>query len=422
MKTVIKNEKLHQWKSFKQLDLWLWNEAIEHLLVSFCDSFISRLSNIKGIHLVCNDNKYFNKYKIEGKTLLNFVEKVTKHMPQLTQFEVYFRCCNTITNRYLKPIIRQILKNLPHLEVLTLYFNECEGITKECYEAFGFSSRRNLPNLKKLYLCFGKDEGLDFKLNFDVIFPRLEALNLNISGCLCIKDQELANFVSNSLSKLPSLKALTLTLHSFLNLTDKGIKDICSCISKISTLKKLKIDIKDCKKITDKGVKHFASKICQKNTKIRDLAVIFDHNCDSVTDDGIISLTNKIGDNMKDLEKLRLDFSRENKKTKVQVTDKWRKTISSTIAKQSKSLRSFEMNFIGFDELTAWGLDPLIQQIEANKRSLLRVRLYIGWCERIEDDYEKEMDGRFKNWNNNFHFGLEWNGTKYGDFPIHSDD
>jgi len=132
---------------------------------------------------------------------------------------------------------------------------------------------------------------------------------LNLSYCSNTKDQDLAIFASNVLTKLHSIQEMILQLRCFWSITDQGMQKFSSYLSQNPTLKRLKIDFYGWRAITDKGLKSFAQEICRKNVNLKDFTVLFG-DCYLLADSGIIALVEEIGTHFKSLEKLQLDFSR----------------------------------------------------------------------------------------------------------------
>jgi len=121
-KPLVKKDRLHKWKSLKQINIYLSNKYDGSFLVLLADFIITQLPDLHGIKLAYNKATFSGNGNLNGESLKNFVEKVTKHMPRLKRFEIFMSHLSPIRNSHVKSIIRQILRNLPHLEVLSLHF------------------------------------------------------------------------------------------------------------------------------------------------------------------------------------------------------------------------------------------------------------------------------------------------------------
>jgi len=330
-------------------------------------------------------------------------------MSHLVKFELFVNL-DVIQNHHVKHIMHQILRNLPHLEVLSLCFELCPKVDKGCFKTFGYHTKRYLPKLKHLNLSFGDEINPDPKLKFDVLFPNLRSLYLNLNHHPNINDQELTYFASNSLSKLQVLGDLTLKLHSCFNIADKGIQGLCFSIGKITTLKRLEIDFFECKGISDEGLKSVGQEVCHKNINLTDLTVSFDC-CDLITDSGIISFANELGGaQMKGLEKLHIDFSRAYI-DESNITDISLQAISKALSQNLKSLLYLDLYFNRCDQITDKGLEYLVKQIEKNEKNektLKKVRLNFEICSSITEDYVEKTNKRLGDHRYNVVFHLEW--------------
>jgi len=203
----------------------------------FADFIVTKLRDLQGIKVICK-----NYHPISGPKIVDFVKKITKHMTHLTKFELIFRYQKGINDISVKSIVRQIIRDLPYLELLTIRFDGCPHVTKGSFDTFGYYARRNLPNVKKLNLSFGERNIPHFRFNFDTLFPSLQSLHLNLSYCSNTKDQDLAIFASNVLTKLHSIQEMILQLRCFWSITDQGMQKFSSYLSQNPTLKRLKID------------------------------------------------------------------------------------------------------------------------------------------------------------------------------------
>jgi len=401
MKALIMNDKLHQWRSFKRLNVKIESSYdVEHLMSPFADILISKLRDLEGLKLT-----FSSFYSINGKVLEEFIQIVTKYMAHLTEFELIFKYQKQVNNENVKFIVRQIIRNLPYLELLTIRFDGCPQVTKESFDAFGYYTRRNLTRVKKLNLSFGQNNIPHFKFNFDTLFPSLESLHLNLSYCSNTNDKDLNIFASNVLTKLHSIKEMILQLCCFWSITDEGMLAFSSCISQNPTLQRLKIDFYGWRAITDKGLSYFAQEVCSKNKNLRDFTVLF-ADCYLLTDSGIISLLNQIGTHLPHLEKLQLDFSRS-PHNKIEVTDASLKELGATISKHGKNLKCLALSFSGCIKVTNQGLEALISPIEKIAKNLKSVKLHFRRCPSIPEDYVWQINQRFGAYTN-VDFKLDW--------------
>jgi len=147
------------------------------------------------------------------------------------------------------------------------------------------------------------EENPNYKFKFDIFFPDLRSLNLNLNDYLDVSSQELVDFISNTFAKLKFLQDLTLKLCRSLENLDQELPIISSSIGQISTLKKLDLSLESCKQISEKGFRCIIEEICCKNINLRELILVF-QDCDGITDSGIIFFANEIGAHLKNLEKL----------------------------------------------------------------------------------------------------------------------
>lgn len=400
IKAMINADKLHKWKGFQRLNISIADMWSEQVLVPFADFIVSRLRDVQSFKLICNDYRSIN-----GGVVEQFVQRITKHMGHLTEFQLIFSYQREIKDPHVKSIIRQIVRNLPYLELLTIRFDGCPYVTKESFDAFGYYTRRNLPRVKKLNLSFGEKNIPHFKFNFDTLFPSLQSLHLNLSYCSNTTDKDLTIFASNVLTKLHSIEEMILQLRCFWTITDKGMQGFSSYLSQNPTLKRLKIDFYGWRAITDEGLNSFAKEICRKSVNLKDFNVQFG-DCYLLADSGIVSLAEEIGTHLKSLEKLHLDFSRSPHQ-EIHTSDNSIRTVAAAISQHSKSLKSIELSFSGCHKVTTKGLEYLIQQITKNIKKLEYVRLYFRRCPLISEECIEQIKNKFAA-HPNVDFKIEW--------------
>ena len=250
-----------------------------------------------------------------------------KHLTSLAALSLNFQWGN-ITNEGVKKL-SDGLKHLTSLTALTLNFEKCEEITSKGEEAIkswlNKVKLRNITSNEKPIELF-RSKIYNFKRGKqNEMLKEKESPNGKAPNLASIKNLNLMNkgktlyprlleggqvhYMENT-KEVISLTDLTLDFASCKNITDEGVKSLCSDGFKyLTSVTALTLDFTLCENITDEGLKRLCCDGLKHLTSLKVLTLNFG-GCFNITDEGVRSLCFDGLKHLTSLTALNLNFER----------------------------------------------------------------------------------------------------------------
>jgi len=207
----------------------------------------------------------------------------------------------------------------PSLQSLYLNLSFCSNTSDDDLRIFASNVLTKLHSLHEMVLelrCFWKitDEGMQAFSSCISQNPTLKKLHIDFYGWRAITDKGLKSFAQEICCKNINLREFTVLLGDCYLLEDAGIVSLAEELKiHLKSLEKLHLDFSRSphKNIntSDESVKAISEALSSHSESLRLIDLSFS-GCNKITKDGLEYLIGKIEDNIKSLEKVKLDFRR----------------------------------------------------------------------------------------------------------------
>jgi len=169
-----------------------------------------------------------------------------------------------------------------HISHMKLKFDQCQRITNQTLKTIGRNIKDNAKNLSKL--------------------------SVNFSGCVGIDDQGMEEMNANIRNRLNSLKYYTVNLSSCEGMTNKSLKILNFNNKQLSNLRQFNLNCAVSMKIANPGLKTVGSKLGQ-HLKALDCLKLDFSRCYAITDAGMAIFSQRLCRYVSHIESLSLVFA-----------------------------------------------------------------------------------------------------------------